>query len=161
MPAAHFELRAVVQDKNVVPTRRRAACIDPIKVDYRAAMNAVEFLRIEVLLDAFHSRPSSVDHAGRVNLNIIGSRGEIVDLIDRGHNCSPAQVDDKLRRISDGVLGFGCSVRATRALQKTHILHVLSHNTFFSSARVIEARIIFHNSERMPPPQPLFVLGVW
>jgi hypothetical protein len=84
MPAAHFELRAVVQDKNVVPTRRRAACIDPIKVDYRAAMNAVEFLRIEVLLDAFHSRPSSVDHAGRVNLNIIGSRGEIVDLIDRG-----------------------------------------------------------------------------
>src|SRR5215204_6493363 len=79
--AAKCQLGAVPQDHGIIAAEHRMKLFYPVDINDRRAVDTKEFVRVELGFDAVHSLADHVCISTRMQLDIVSSRLDPVDLV--------------------------------------------------------------------------------
>src|SRR5689334_3247478 len=99
MASAHLELGSVIQDKQIIATLKRTKLLDAIEVHDRAAMHTTKLLWIETLFDGIDGGTNSEHLAGSMDLYVVCSSGQMLNLAYCLEEDSILRADNDLFRI--------------------------------------------------------------
>jgi len=115
MAPAHLQLTPIVEHEQVIAPLQRLELLYEIEVHDGATMNAPEFLWIETLFDRVDRRTDAKTLAVAMDLHVVSSGREVVDLADRLKKDSILRTDNDLFRILPD-LGLKVSIRLDKGI---------------------------------------------